>query len=83
MKTPDGPETIWLEPSCCADTSHGRTWCEDDAFPVCDDGREATKYVRADLAASKTPETPVSASPAEAGSRGQAARVLDSAGRPR
>ena len=47
----DGPDTIWLEPSCCADPSHGRQWCEDDAFPVCDDGRDAVKYVRADRAA--------------------------------
>ena len=46
------PDAIWLEPSCCADPSHGRTWSEDLCFPVCEDGREPVKYIRADLAAS-------------------------------
>lgn len=46
------PDAIWLEPSCCADPSHGRTWSEDLCFPVCEDGREPVKYVRTDLAAS-------------------------------
>ena len=54
----DGPDIIWLEPSCCADPSHGRQWCEDDAFPVCEDGHEPVKYIRADLAASPQEAVP-------------------------
>ena len=46
------PDVIWLEPSCCADPIHGRQWCEDDAFPVCENGCKPVKYIRADLAAS-------------------------------
>lgn len=46
------PDTIWLEPSCCADPIHGRQWCEDNAFPVCENGCKPVKYIRADLAAS-------------------------------
>lgn len=46
--TPDH-EQIYLEPPCCADPSEGRQWCQDDVSD-CKDGREATRYVRADLA---------------------------------
>lgn len=43
-------EAIWLQPACCADTDYertGRQWCEHNVFQ-CEDGVEATKYIRAD-----------------------------------
>lgn len=46
---PPDHEQIYLEPPCCADPSEGRQWCQDDVSD-CKDGREATRYVRADLA---------------------------------
>lgn len=46
----DGPEIIWLEPSCCANLLNGRMWAEDDLFPACEDGKRPTKYIRADQA---------------------------------
>lgn len=50
------PAEIWLEPECCADPRTGRTWAEDNPFPDCDEGRQPTRYVRADLAASTAPD---------------------------
>lgn len=46
------PDRIWLEPSCCADPSEGRTWCADNVWPNgdCDIQAPGVEYVRADLA---------------------------------
>ena len=40
------PLEIWIEPKCCADTQIGQVWCDHDAW-ICDDGKAATKYLRA------------------------------------
>lgn len=44
------PDIIWLEPECCANPNWGRTWAEENEWPVSPDkGHDAaTKYVRAD-----------------------------------
>ena len=82
----DGPDIIWLEPSCCADPSHGRQWCEDDAFPVCEDGHEPVKYIRADLAASPQGEgssgdpAPIKPSGDTGELRKRVAKIVDPAG---
>ena len=46
----NSPERIWLEPECCADPSIGQQWCQDNVWiGTCEDGVEATEYIRADL----------------------------------
>lgn len=47
--TQDGPEGIFLQPSCCASPDTGRLWCEHDAPEDCDERRPWTPYIRADL----------------------------------
>jgi hypothetical protein len=42
------PEVIYLQPECCADPAVGRLWCEGDAPADCEDGKQWTKYVRAE-----------------------------------
>ena len=45
----DAPETIWLQPLCCAEHSEfGRLWCENDDFD-CADGMSGDEYTRADI----------------------------------
>jgi succinate dehydrogenase/fumarate reductase flavoprotein subunit len=50
-------ERIWLQPKCCAGEYEGRQWCQDNVFDdgECEGGAKATEYVRADLAATRTP----------------------------
>src|SRR5690349_4324955 len=50
----DDHEHIWLQPKCCGEHEfNGRQWCQDEVWEECDcpEPRQATKYVRADLAA--------------------------------
>jgi len=44
------PETIWLQPECCADADVGRLWCKDPDPEDCPDGVAWTEYIRTDLA---------------------------------
>ena len=51
----DGPETIFLQPSCCRDPNGDREWSEADVWgDDCPDHSPAIEYVRADRAAWNT-----------------------------
>lgn len=50
-------ERIWLQQECCADRSEGRLWCQDgNVFDECEEGVNATEYVRADILATALEE---------------------------
>lgn len=45
------PQTIWLQPLCCAEHDEfGRLWCENDDFD-CEDGVSGDEYTRTDTIA--------------------------------
>lgn len=46
------PERIWLAPKCHDDCPEGRSWCDHDAWGICDEcASSPVEFVRADLAA--------------------------------